>query len=170
MSTTVDTRLRLGLAGLLGFEGILLAFVYARGALDFAAIPVVALVILAFVMSRALRGEAPSVWALAALAVVTLARAYWQTRSGNFPNGVLPTYLVPIGFALLAVAARKPDATRLALVGIALVAIARTWFIAWYFLASNPTLAVANLVAAAGAWVWATSMTATHDAADVAPA
>ena len=142
-------RARWGLAGLLGFEGILAAYTLANGALDFAAMALAAMGLLAWALvAHARSGRVPRA-ALAALAAVTLVRALAQTALvGAYPPGVLPTFLVPLGFALLAWP-RVPPAW-----GVGLVAAARAWFVLWYLLPGATTLALANAVGAAGACAW----------------
>ena len=99
-------------------------------------------------VAHARSGRVPRA-ALALLAVVTLLRALAQTTLvGAYPPGVLPTFLVPLGFALLAWP-RLPPAW-----GLGLVAAARSWFILWYVAADAPPLVLANAVGAAGAWAW----------------
>lgn len=139
-------RARWGLAGLLAFEAILVVYTF------FSQYTVMALVAIAAlgwaIVAHARTGRVPRV-ALGLLAVVTLWRAAAQTiLPGVYVPGVLVTYLVPLGFALLLWPRARPA------LGVGLVAAARTWFVLWYFLASNPTLALANLVGAAGAWLW----------------
>jgi hypothetical protein len=140
---------RWGLAGLLGFEAILGVYAFTNGSLDHAAMAVVAAAALAWaIVAHARTGTLPRA-ALAILALVTLARALRQTAFvGAFPPGVLPTFLVPLGFALLLAQRARPA------IGVGLVAAARTWFVAWYFLHGSTVLAVANLVGALGAWIW----------------
>lgn len=138
-----------GLWGLLGFEAILAAYAFANGALDYAAMALVAMVALGWALVATTRGGEVPKGALVLLVVVTLLRALWQTAvAGAFPPGVLPTFLVPVGFALLLLPRASP------MLGLGLVAAARTWFIAWYFLRGSTTLALANLVGAVGAWLW----------------
>lgn len=143
------SRTRMGVAGLLGFEALLAAYALAIGAVEHAAMATVAAVALMFAYAVHERfGYVPRL-ALGALAVVTLARAWAQTaRFGTYPMGVMPTFLVPLGFALLMIP-RAPPA-----VGVGLVAVARTWFVVWYFLQPSLPLALANVVGAAGAWLW----------------
>lgn len=142
-------RARWGLAGLLAFEAVLAAYTLAYASYAFAAMALVAAGALAWAWwAHARTGDVPR-GALGVLAAVTLLRALAQTPlSGPFPLGVLPTYLVPLGFALL-LWRRVPAAW-----GIGLVAVARSWFVAWYFLRDVPTLVLANAVGAVGAWLW----------------
>ena len=137
-------RKQWGLAGLLAFEAIVASYL-----LGIQAAPgfIVSYALGAVVLGLALwRG--PQRWHFALLALAAGYRAYAQTVGGA-PLGVYPTWLVPIGFAWLAVAPRAMPRW-----AIACVALARTWFIVWYFLPGNLTLVVANVLGAAGAWVW----------------
>ena len=153
-------RVHWGLAGLVGFEAILLAYTLANGALEYAAMALACVGVLAWALvAWNASGRIPRA-ALATLAAVTLVRALWQTAvAGTFPLGVLPTFLVPLGFALL-LSPRVPPS-----IGVGLLAGARSWFVAWYFLGGATTLALANLVGAAGAWAWwASEALAAHPA------
>lgn len=149
-----DNRIGWGLAGLLGFEGILAAYTFANGATAYVLMALAAGALLVWALWRLAQGEAPSAPVLWLLAAVMAVRAAWQT-SATMPPGLAVTWLVPVGFALLAVAAVRAPSPRLALAGIALVALARAWFVLWYFGLGNATLALANLVAAVGAVAWA---------------
>lgn len=138
-------RQRWGLAGLLAFEAIVTAYLLGVGAgWDFVASYAVGILALGYAVWRG-----PARWAFGLLALAAAYRAFVQT-AGGAPLGVYPTWLVPLGFGWLAVAPRS--APKLA---IAAVALARTWFIAWYFLGGASTLVVANVLGAAGAWLWA---------------
>lgn len=135
-------RRKWGLAGLLAFEAVIASFLfandgtwwpYALGALT-----------LAFALATG-----PTRWHFAALAFASAARAYLQT-AGGAQLGVYPTWLVPLGFAWLALA---PDTMpRAAIAGIA---VARTWFVLWYALPGLWIVVAANVLGAAGAWLWA---------------
>lgn len=142
-------RARWGLAGLLGFEALLAAYTFSNGALDYAAMAVVAAATLAWaIVAHARTGSLPRA-ALALLAVVTLVRALRQTTlAGVYPAGVMPTFLVPLGFALL-LWPRAPPA-----LAVGLVAASRSWFVLGYFLQGVPALTLANVVGALGAWIW----------------
>ena len=142
-------RARWGLAGLLGFEAILLAFTLANGSLEYAAMALVAAGALAWaIVAHARSGAIPRA-ALALLAVATFLRALAQTaRFGAFPPAIAPTYLAPLGFALLLWPRARPA------LGIGLIAAARTWFVLWYFLNGSTTLTLANAAGAIGAWIW----------------
>ena len=136
-------RARWGLAGLLAFEGIVAAYLFGIGAsLDFSLSYALGALVLASALFLG-----PQRWQFATLAVLAGYRAWAQT-SGGAQLGVYPTWLVPIGFAWLAILPRT-----LPRIGIAAVALARTWFVVWYFPEST-TLVVANVLGAAGAWLW----------------
>ena len=140
-------RQKWGLAGLLAFEAIIAAYTFGNGTNVFSYMYAIGAVTLAFAIWRG-----PTRWHYGALALVSGYRAFMQTSAGA-PLGVYPTWLVPIGFAWLAIAP-----TAMPRFAIAAVALARTWFIVWYFLPGNTIVALANVVGAAGAWLWASSI------------
>lgn len=141
-------RARWGLLGLLVFEAILLAFTAGSGSYTYAVTAAVGVVALAYA-SRAQRltGEIPRV-AIIVVALSTFARALLQTAFVGWPVPNMVSYLVPLGFALLLLPQPKPAAA------VALIALARSWFIVWYFLGGSTVLVIANLVGAAAAWYW----------------
>lgn len=133
---------RIGLGGLLAFEAIVASYTFGISALQFSAMYAVGAVVLALAIWRG-----PERWHFAVLAAASAYRAWLQT-AGGAALGVWPTWLVPLGFAWLAVApATRPE------FGVASVGLARTWFVVWYL--GNPVLVVANVLGAAGAWLWA---------------
>lgn len=137
-------RQQWGLAGLLAFEAIVTAYLLGVGAgLDFVASYALGILALGLALWRG-----PARWHFGLLALAAAYRAWAQT-AGGAALGVWPTWLVPLGFGWLALAPRA--APRLA---IASVALARTWFVAWYFLPGNMTLVAANVLGATGAWLW----------------
>lgn len=138
-------RVRWGIAGLLAFEAIIAAYTLA-GAPLFSAMYFVGVVALALAWWRG-----PQRWHFAALALASLVRAYLQT-AGGAALGIYPTYLVPLGFAWLALAPRAMPGAALSA-----VALARTWFVLWYLLQGNGLVAAANVLGAAGAWLWASA-------------
>lgn len=137
-------RQKWGLAGLLAFEAIIAAYTLGRSNLQFSAMYAIGAVVLGLAMVMG-----PKRWHFAVLALVSGYRAYLQT-AGGAQLGVYPTWLVPIGFAWLAIAP-----TMMPRLAISTVAIARTWFIVWYFLPGAYIIVAANVVGAAGAWLWA---------------
>lgn len=150
-------RQKWGLAGLLAFEAIVTAYLLGvNNGWPSATQP--ALFVISYALGAAILGLAlwkgPARWHFALLAVAAAYRAFAQMDPGTHP-GVYPTWLVPLGFAWLALA---PE--RMPRIAIALVALARTWFVAWYvpdlfFVgAGSWTLVVANVLGAAGAWLW----------------
>lgn len=154
----VDARVKWGIAGLLAFEAIIV-YVTWGGSPFFTAMYLVGAVLLGWLLVRAAQGENPTFPVLLVIALAALVRAILQTRNPAFPIGVLPTYLVPVGFAMMALAARSLSANaRVALVGIVLVALARSWFVVWYFQRGATLVAFANLLGAAGAWAWASGV------------
>lgn len=154
------SRQKWGLAGLLAFEAIVAAYLFGLGAsLDF----VVSYALGAIVLAVALFTRVQR-WQFAALAVFAAYRAYVQTASGSVAWGTWPTWLVPIGFAALAIAPQKMPR-----LGIAAIALARTWFILWYFpgllrAGGAWELVAANALGAAGAWLWASAAESRTDA------
>ena len=143
-------RTRWGLVGLVLFEAILAAYTLANGAWEYGAMALFAAAALLWALAgHAREGTIPKA-ALAALLAVTLWRAARQTVLAPVfgPAGVWPTWLVPLGFALLLVPGLRPA------IGLGAVAAARTWFVLWYVLQGSVTLALANLVGAVGAWLW----------------
>lgn len=140
------SRAQWGLAGLLAFEAIVAAYTFGNSLTQFSLMYALGTIVLALAIWRG-----PERWHYAVLAAASLYRAYLQTASGA-PLGVYPTYLVPLGFAWLAIA---PEAMPSFAIGS--VALARTWFIVWYFLPGNTILVVANALGAAGAWLWASA-------------
>lgn len=140
---------RWGLLGLLGFELTLLTIRLVNGTFDqFSLMAALAAGALVWALIAHARAGAIPRFALMLLVAVTLARALAQTVPGPAPLGVLPTYFVPLGFALLLVA-RAPTAW-----GVGVVAAARSWFVVWYFLIGVPEIAIANVLAAIGMWIW----------------
>lgn len=166
----VDSRVKLGLAGLLAFEILVAVYTWSGTPTIFTWLYVVGAALLAYLLWRATKGETPASPILAVLAVDALVRAYMQTRNPGYPLGVLPTYLVPAGFAALAFAMRRGavNGERVALAGVVLVALARSWFVYWYFQAGAGLLVLANILGAIGAWTWATAL-ASNDAAPEKP-
>lgn len=162
------TRAAWGMAGLLGFELILVAYALGFDAVDFALVALAGAALLAVAVWRAARGLAPLAGVFVGLAAVMLARGIMQSTSGVSLT-LAPTYLLPLGFALLAVSVGRRD-RRLALAGIVLVALARSWFFAWYLLGENATLLAANALGAAGAWLWATARAGPEPETRAAPA
>lgn len=137
-------RQKWGLAGLLAFEAIIAAYTFGGNNLAFSTMYAIGAVTLALAI-----WGGPTRWHYAVLAIASGYRAWLQTEGGA-ALGVYPTWLVPLGFAWLAFA---PGASpRLA---ISSVAIARTWFILWYLLPGAYIIVAANVVGAAGAWLWA---------------
>lgn len=137
-------RQKWGLAGLLAFEAIIAAYTLGSARIAFSAMYAIGAITLALALWRG-----PTRWHYAVLALVSGYRAYLQT-AGGAQLGVYPTWLVPIGFAWLAIA---PNA--MPRVAIAAVAVARTWFILWYLLPGAYIVVGANVLGAAGAWLWA---------------
>lgn len=146
-------RAKLGLAGLFAFEAIVAWFLLDLGAtMDFVASFALGAAVLAVALLTGLQR-----WQLGALAIFAAYRAYDQTSSGTVPYGTWPTWLVAIGFGALAIWPRNRPK-----LGIAAVALARTWFILWYFpglLREGGAweLVAANALGAAGAWLWLAS-------------
>ena len=137
-------RQKWGLAGLLAFEAIIAAYTFGGGANVFSAMYAVGAITLALAIWKG-----PTRWHYLVLALASGYRAWLQT-AGGAALGVYPTWLVPLGFAWLAVApAAMPR------FAIASVALARTWFVLWYFLPGAYVIVAANVVGAAGAWLWA---------------
>lgn len=142
-------HVRWGLGGLLAFEAILLGFTAMIGAYTFAVTAFAALGALSWALWDYRRTGVVPRAAMAVVAVAALGRALMQTAVGGvWPLGILPTYLVPVGFALLMLPRASPG------FAVALIAAARSWFVVYYFVQGPPWLVVANLVAAAGAWAW----------------
>lgn len=133
-----------GLAGLLAFEAIIAAFTFGAGSIEFSLMYAVGAVTLALAIWRG-----PTRWHYAVLAAASLYRAWLQTYHGFAPLGVYPTYLVPLGFAWLAI---WPE--RMPRVGIAAVALARTWFVVFYLLGGSLIIVAANVLGAVGGWLW----------------
>jgi hypothetical protein len=100
---------------------------------------------LRFVLAR--RSPLPLLWAL--LAASTLSRGLVQQFGGNWSWGLLPTYLVPLGFVLIAFADHALTRSRL-IVGLALITFARGYFALWYFASGATTVALANTFATLG--------------------
>jgi hypothetical protein len=136
-----------GIAGLLAFEAIIAARTFGASSLTFSLMYAIGAIALAFALF--LPGAR---WPFGVVAAVSLYRAYLQTVGGQTPLGVYPTYLVPLGFAWFALLPRTMPAA-----AIACIAVARTWFVVWYALPGNWIVVAANVVGAAGAWVWAAS-------------
>lgn len=136
-------RQKWGLFGLLAFEAIVAAYTLGRNTLTFSAMYAIAAIVLGLAIVMG-----PKRWHFAILAVVSAYRAFLQT-SGGAQLGVYPTWLVPIGFAWLAVAPWSMPK-----LAIGAVALARTWFVLWYFLPGSYIIVAANIIGAAGAWLW----------------
>lgn len=155
-------RQKWGLAGLLAFEAIIASYLFANSGLR----PITIMYAVGAVTLALAVWKGPTRWHFGVLALVSAWRAYLQTSVGA-ALGVYPTWLVPIGFAWLAVApAIMPR------FAIASVALARTWFILFYFLAGQYVIVVANILGAAGAWLWASAdgdAVAPSSADDAAP-
>ena len=137
-------RQKWGLAGLLAFEAIIAARTFGANNIPFSSMYAIGAITLAFAIWKG-----PMRVHYAILALASGYRAYLQTVGGAV-IGVYPTWLVPIGFAWLAAAP-----TIMPRFAIASVALARTWFILFYFLAGQYIIVAANVVGAAGAWLWA---------------
>lgn len=139
-------RQKLGLAGLLAFEAIIAAYTFGANNIPFSAMYAIGAITLALAIWKG-----PTRWHWGVLTLVSGYRAYLQT-AGGAALGVYPTWLVPLGFAWLAIAPRAMPK-----LAISSVAVARTWFVLWYFLAGAYVIVAANVVGAAGAWLWAAS-------------
>lgn len=151
-------RQKWSLGGLLAFEALIVAYLLGNGASVLDPFPLMYAIGTVALASAVL--WKPTRWLYGILALASLYRAYLQTAGGAEP-GVYPTYLVPLGFAWLAIAPRSMP--RLAM---ASVAVARTWFILWYVLQGGAGLiVVANVLGAAGAWLWVASEESAVDAA-----
>lgn len=145
---------RLGIAGLLAFEALLTLFLLSvGGGLDFVLISAVSAAVLALAL---LREEGAAPWMLGALALLTLVRAGLQAAAGFQPLHV-PSFLVPVGFALAAL-----TTGRQAVAGIALVGLNRGVFAVNFLISGNLVLGLANLLGLLGGLLWAKAL---HDQA-----
>jgi hypothetical protein len=143
---------RLGIAGLLAFEAVLTVFlVSVGGGAEFVLVSAGAAAILVLALLRA-DGAAP--WMLGALALLTLVRAALQAAGGLQPIHV-PSFLVPVGFALAAL-----TTGRQAVAGIALVGLNRGAFAVNFLLGGNLVLGLANVLGFLGGVLWAKAL---HD-------
>lgn len=158
------SRQKLGLAGLLAFEAIIAAYTFGNNNITFSLMYAIGAVTLALAIWRG-----PARLHFVVLALASGYRAYLQT-AGGAALGVYPTWLVPIGFAYLAI-----WPTMMPKLGIASVAVSRTWFILWYWMIGPLWVIVAaNVLGAAGAWLWAAAEEAEgsatlNDAPRIAP-
>ena len=153
-------RSKLGLAGLLAFEAIIAAYTFGNGNVPFSLMYAIGALTLGLAVWRG-----PARWHFVVLALASGYRAWLQT-AGGAALGVYPTWLVPIGFAYLAI---WPHA--MPKLGIASVAVSRTWFILWYWtIGPLWVIVAANVLGAAGAWIWAAAEEPTAGAlTDAAP-
>lgn len=147
-----DAR-RWGLWGLLAFEALLGAYTFSIGSTPFVVMSLLAGGLLVVALGRKDDAYVPA-WVFAGLALVTIARAAYQTIGQDVPPTQYVSYLVPLAFALAGVASWRASARTLA-VGMGLMGLARGWFSIQFFQADVMPLVAANVVGAAGALAWA---------------
>ena len=153
---TVTGRVRGGLLLLAAFDLVVAWLTFRLGATSIMlfSIASAALLGLAALLAPTRPRALPAL--LVGVAVATFLRAIPQT-GGAVDLGDVARYAVPVGF-LLAAARRRVGPAWLPLAGVALVAVARSYFVAFYLAAGATTLVVGNVLGAAGAWLWATAL------------
>lgn len=142
---------RWGLWGLLAFEAILAAFLFSFGISSFVFIAAIDAALLAFALVVERDTKVVPAWVFFGLAAVTLWRGLAQMWGAPLSPGYM-TYLVPVGFV---VAGLSKGRSRMLAVGIALVGLARAWFVLSYFNGQALPIAFANVFGAVGCAVWA---------------